>query len=618
MNEAGLAAAARSWAPVGVLAAGVAGVLAWRAGRYDWFGDELYFVAAGRHPAFGYADQGPLVPLIGRAAELLAPGSRVAARLPAVLAAAAGVLVAAGLAREFGGSPRARLLAAFAAATCPFLITQSASLSTFAFDATLTALLLWCVVRGRRVVVSDGRPESAPGKPGPDGESREGRGGVRLRPRRARHVPAEGGRAGVRARRALLAGAVVVAVAVQVKALIVVVLAGLAVGLAVCGPRRISGPDPGTSAAATRTDAHRAPVRLDGTAPVTATRPGPAHGVARRLARVRTELAAAGIVAVSAAPVLWWQAAHGWPQAAMGAVVRDEQRAAMGGVAGLPWQLVAQAGPLGTLLAGYGLWLLVTGRDFRAYRFVTVAFVISLGFVIVAGGRPYYLAGWQPLLFAAGAVGLTRAWERTGPTRRRWDPVRGAVGSTAVASVAIVVAVLALLPRPVDAIDHDTATGRELSTRLRLYGTTGWNHLVDTVAAAYRDLPAGDRAHTAIVTENYWQAAALTVLGPPGLPAALSPNRGFADLGTPDDRIRTIVSVTAGDPACAAACAHRDGRDPVLHTLFRRCVTLRALDIAHGFPGIDRGVTVWRCDDPLLAWPELWRRAHTVDLDSGL
>ena len=32
--------------------------------RYDLFRDELYFIVCGRHPAFGYADQPPLVPLM--------------------------------------------------------------------------------------------------------------------------------------------------------------------------------------------------------------------------------------------------------------------------------------------------------------------------------------------------------------------------------------------------------------------------------------------------------------------------------------------------------------------------------------------------------------------------
>ena len=55
------------------------------AGRYDLFRDELYFIVCGRHPAFGYADQPPVVPLL--AAGFYALGHSVwMTRLPATLA----------------------------------------------------------------------------------------------------------------------------------------------------------------------------------------------------------------------------------------------------------------------------------------------------------------------------------------------------------------------------------------------------------------------------------------------------------------------------------------------------------------------------------------------------
>ena len=60
-----------------------------------WF-DEVYMLAIGRyHLDWGSADQPPLAPALAAVMDAIAPGSLIALRLPAVLATAAAVVLAA-------------------------------------------------------------------------------------------------------------------------------------------------------------------------------------------------------------------------------------------------------------------------------------------------------------------------------------------------------------------------------------------------------------------------------------------------------------------------------------------------------------------------------------------
>ncbi len=106
-----LARARFAWAS---LAFGVCvfSVLVAVAGRYGYHRDELYFLDAGRHLAWGYPDQPPLVPLLARLMNDLAPGSVVVLRLPSAVVAAAIVPLTGAITRLLGGERGAQLLAA--------------------------------------------------------------------------------------------------------------------------------------------------------------------------------------------------------------------------------------------------------------------------------------------------------------------------------------------------------------------------------------------------------------------------------------------------------------------------------------------------------------------------
>ena len=141
-----------AWLPVGLIAGGVFVLLLATSGLYGFFGDELYFIAAGRHLAWGYADQPPLVPFLAFLADKVAPGSVVVLRLPSDLFSAAGVVVAALICREFGGRARAQALTAGAYAVSPFfLVGAGHTLATHSPDAFLWTVLCWLVVRWVRL-----------------------------------------------------------------------------------------------------------------------------------------------------------------------------------------------------------------------------------------------------------------------------------------------------------------------------------------------------------------------------------------------------------------------------------------------------------------------------------
>jgi 4-amino-4-deoxy-L-arabinose transferase-like glycosyltransferase len=72
-------------------------------GHYGYFRDELYYIACGRHLAFGYVDQPPLSILLLRISQVLLGNSLFAIRLLPALAGAATVAITGLIARELGG-----------------------------------------------------------------------------------------------------------------------------------------------------------------------------------------------------------------------------------------------------------------------------------------------------------------------------------------------------------------------------------------------------------------------------------------------------------------------------------------------------------------------------------
>jgi 4-amino-4-deoxy-L-arabinose transferase-like glycosyltransferase len=135
--------------PAGVwlCSAGAVALLLAVSARYGFHRDELYFIVAGRRLDWGYVDQPPFTPLIARISETVLGTSPTAIRvLPAISVGVVAVLAAA-MARTFGGGRRAQVLAAFMAGGTGVLLGEGHLLSTAVFDYLFWAVGLWIVTK---------------------------------------------------------------------------------------------------------------------------------------------------------------------------------------------------------------------------------------------------------------------------------------------------------------------------------------------------------------------------------------------------------------------------------------------------------------------------------------
>jgi hypothetical protein len=295
---------------------------------------------------------------------------------------------------------------------------------------------------------------------------------------------------------------------------------------------------------------------------------------------------AGGVVAavLLAAPYLIWQQQHGWPQLT---VARNIAGSAEGGRVGfVPFQLVMVSPVL------VPVWIAGSLAPFRReawrpLRFIPVTYAALAVLYIAGDGKAYYLASLYPVLLGLGAIPAAEWTARRAPIRA-WR-LRAAIALSAAAS-----AILALPLLPV----HDLQGSVVMAINPDLGETVGWPRFVDTIRAAWREIPSGERRHTAIFTGNYGEAGAIDLLGT-ALPRAYSGHNGFSEWGIPPAADTHALIVGFGGAADAAPA-------------FTDCRVLATIDDGVGLENDEQGYPVMLCR-PTRPWHRLWPQLTHYD-----
>jgi hypothetical protein len=130
-----------------VIAAAFFAVIMAVAPRYGYFRDELYYLACGEHPAWGYVDQPPLIAWIAWLLQHTIGTSLFALRLIPALAAVLAIWLTARLAREMGGNGETQIFAALLFVVMPIAAPIAHLFTMNIFDMVFWTALALLLVR---------------------------------------------------------------------------------------------------------------------------------------------------------------------------------------------------------------------------------------------------------------------------------------------------------------------------------------------------------------------------------------------------------------------------------------------------------------------------------------
>lgn len=421
-----------AWAVILAFAAVKLALNLYATGFYNYFRDELYFIACGRQLDWGYVDHPPLVALYARIGEWLGPSLR-GFRLIATICGTLRIILAGVIAARLGGGRAAQALACTAVLLAPIYLAVDSILSMNTVEHVIWLGCLLIVVE-----IANGASEKW-----------------------------------------WLAFGALAGLGIQNKHSM------LFLGAAIVAAMILT------------------PLR-------------------RSLARPWIWLGGA-LAALLFLPNVLWQIQHGWPTLELLQNVKNTGKNVVLAPGPFVLQQAMMLNPFSAPLWIAGLIWLFTKRE---YRVLAWTYVFLLALFIRLEAKDYYLAPIYPMLFAAGAVLVTKK----------------RVATLAVAALIVIggfiAAPLALPVLPPEqylayqrrlGVEPQAAEVSHTSEMPQIFSDQfGWEEMVKQVAAYYHSLPAAERQKTAIFTDNYGQAGAIDFYGRKyGLPPAISGHQNY-------------------------------------------------------------------------------------------
>ena len=215
-------------------------------------------------------------------------------------------------------------------------------------------------------------------------------------------------------------------------------------------------------------------------------------------------------------PNLLWQLSHHLPVATHMKMLKEQQLDYLKPVDFIMQELTVNGIALFVWLAGF-IFLLFSIR-LHKFQFMAYSFIVIFAFYLVMNGKPYYLFGAFPMLFAAGGVAFER-WLKTSN-----NYLRGAV----LAFFTLPNLILLPLVLPILPLNKTLSVFEFTSKNLpflkfattwedqKTHATTqdyadmfGWDDMGNLVSKAWNSLSPEQQKHTQIYADNYGEAGAV-------------------------------------------------------------------------------------------------------------